>query len=311
MKKIIYFIILTLFISLSSCQTQPQVKDAGKINIVATIFPEYDFARAIAKDKVNLSMLMPPGASIHSFDPSPADIKNIQNADIFIYIGGESDEWASNILESFDTTKMKIVKLLDYVNKEEEEIKEGMEEEKHEEHELSYDEHIWTSPKNALRLIEVIRDAIIEKDPENREFYTENAQSYQDELKDISNEIQNIVSDAKHKKIIVADKFPFLYFVNHYGLDYEAAFPGCSDQADAGAKTIAHLVNSVKTEGISYIYHVELSNKNVAEAISEQTGAEMLLLNSCHNLSREDFEKGVTYLSLMKDNAENLRKGLN
>ena len=307
MKKIIFAIlILTIF---SGCQSNPNniSDDDGKMKIVATIFPEYDLARAIARDKADISMLISPGASVHSFDPSPSDMKKIQAADIFIYIGGESDEWVTNVLASVDSSKMKIVKLIDYVDT----LAEHSEHEHEDEHEYTYDEHIWASPENTVKLIDVIRDAIIEKDSGNAESYTENAKKYQNELKDVSKDIKNIIKEAGHKKIIVADKFPFLYFVNHYGLEYEAAFSGCSDQADASAQTIAGLVNTIKAENISYIYHVELSNKSVAEAISELTGAEILLLNSFHNVSRADFENGVTYLSLMKENAENLRKGLN
>ena len=329
MRKIIPFLLcgILLIAALNGCAKPAQTADNGKINIVATIFPEYDFARAIAGDRANITMLMSPGASVHSFDPSPSDIIKIQNADVFIYIGGESDAWVDTMLDSIDTSHMKIIRLMDHIDAFEEEIKEGMEhgeEDGHEEHagesehseneeheEEPLDEHIWTSLKNAIILIDAIRGGICEKDSANTAFYTKNATNYQNELKKVDEEITNIVSTAKRKKIIVADKFPFLYFVRAYGLDYEAAFPGCSDQADAGAKTIAHLIGAVAEGQIPYIYHVELSNKSVAEAIAEQTGAEMLLLNSCHNLSKEDFDNGATYLSLMQQNAENLKKGLN
>jgi len=325
MKKFLCVFLSIFLIVLSGCTVANAEIDNEKINIVATIFPEYDFAKAITGDRANVSMLIQPGASIHSFDPSPADIKKVQNADIFIYVGGESEVWADNILQSLNTSEIKIIRLMDHVNTVNEEIKEGMEHE-HKEHAEDHhededqdqfheaeavDEHIWTSPKNALKLIDVICTVIAETDSENAEHYKDNAAKYKEELKEIDREITEVVESAKHNKIVVADKFPFRYFVDAYGLDYEAAFPGCSDQADAGAKTIVHLVNAVKNEGIEYVYYVELSNKNVAFAISEETGAQMLLLNSCHNVSKTDFDKGITYISLMKDNIESLRKGLN
>ncbi|MCL2513325.1 MAG: metal ABC transporter substrate-binding protein [Oscillospiraceae bacterium] len=317
MKKlsaIILFIILLTSV-LSGCSAKLEQGDDKKINIVATIFPEYDFARAIVGDKANVQLLIQPGSSVHSFDPSPSDMVKAQKADVFIFIGGESDIWVEDrLLDSLDTSKMIIIRLIDHIDMLEEEIKEGMEVAEYDAgdgDELEYDEHIWTSPKNAIKLIDVICDGICEKDAENADTYKANAKKYQDDLKAVDAEIADAVANAKRDKIIVADKFPFLYFVNAYGLDYEAAFPGCSDQADAGAKAITHLVNAVKSEDIPYIYYVELSNKSVAAAISEQTGAEALLLNSCHNVSNTDFNNGITYLDLMKHNVESLKKGLN
>jgi zinc transport system substrate-binding protein len=296
----------------------------GRLNIVATIFPEYDFARAIAGDKADVTLLIDPGSSVHSFDPSPGDLKTISAADIFIYVGGESDEWVDRILDSIDTDSMKVVRLMDHVEMYEEELKPGMEPEEEEEHgdgedgeaeeeggeEPEYDEHVWVSPGNALILTDVIADAMAVTDPDNAELYTQNAAKYKEELDRVDAEILEVVSSGARRNIVVADKFPFRYFVERYGLDYAAAFPGCSDQSDAGAQTIAHLIDTVKDGGLPCVYYVELSNRNVANAVAEQTGAEPLLLNSCENISKEDFEKGVTYIDLMDANVVNLRKGL-
>ncbi len=329
MKKISLIIISVLlsFTCFTGCSTS-QTADNGKINIVATIFPEYDFAKAIAGDKANVTMLTKPGASVHAFDPSPADIAAVKDADVFIYIGGESDVWVDTILDSLGASKTKVIRLMDYVNTVQEEIKEGMEDEHgedehaseedentakdhEEEQEPETDEHIWISPKNAMKLIDAILAGICEKDRKNQDFYTKNADAYKTELVKVDHEIADIVATAKRKFIVVADKFPFRYFADDYGLDYAAAFPGCSDQTDASVQTIAYLVNSVKTQNIRYIYHVELSNQSTAEVIAEQTGAQALLLNSCHNISKADFDGNVTYVDIMKQNAENLRKGLN
>jgi len=318
MKKIIFLVIsAAIFIlgAVASVQAADSQTTNRVINIVGSSFPEYDFARAIVGDQANVTMLTPPGASVHSFEPSPYDIIRIQNADIFIYVGGESNAWVKRILDSIDTSNMRIIRLMDYVEIMLEEIKEGMEveledEDKNDEDELEYDEHIWTSPKNAIKLIDVICGIICEIDSTNDTLYRDNAAKYKDELRKIDNEISEIVNKAVRKIIVVADKFPFLYFVREYGLDYAAAFPGCSDQVDAGIRTILHLVKTVEVGEIPYVYHVELSNQSVAAAISEQTGAGMLQLNSCHNLSKTDFEADMTYLDLMRQNIENLKKGL-
>ncbi|NPV91294.1 MAG: zinc ABC transporter substrate-binding protein [Firmicutes bacterium] len=325
MQRFISMVLLAALLAVTSVGCSPRsnsadVKADAKLNIVATIFPQYDFTRAIVGDKANLTMLISPGASIHSFDPSPADILKISNADVFIYIGGESDAWVDRVLSSMDTSKIKVLRLLDYVKPVEEETVEGMEpeaEEKtggdskaQEEEEPEYDEHVWTSPENAITLINAISGCLCERDSVNADFYKNNAEYYTGELKKVDEEIASIIKNARHKKIVVADRFPFRYFVDGYGLEYCAAFSGCSDQTDASAATIKYLVDTVKKDKIPYVFYAELSNQNVAKAVSEQTGAGMLLLNSCHNVTKSEFEAGVTYLSLMKQNAENLRKGL-
>ncbi len=328
--------------------------EAEKLRIVATIFPEYDFARAIAGDKADISMLVQPGASVHSYEPSPADMVNIMNADIFIYVGGETDDWIDGMLEAVDTSEMQIIRLMDHVDVVEEEIKEGMEEEEghdhahaegeanteedhaheeedhaegdhdheeedhaeeegheHEEGEVALDEHVWTSPKNAIKFIDVIGGAISARDPANAALYDENSEKYKAELTSVDSELKAVVDAAARRKIIVADRFPYRYFTDAYGLDYAAAFPGCVDQSDAAPQTIAFLINAVKQENIPYIYCKELSNQNVAKAVAEETGAGLLQLNSCENLSRTDFEAGLTYVELMRQNVESLQKGLN
>jgi len=320
-KKIPLFALCIILVT--SCEEKKtKASSDGKLNVVATIFPLYDFSRAIAKEQTNIKMLTPPGSSIHSYEPSPADIKNIQNADVFLFIGGENDAWIERILSTLDTTKMKIVRLFDFVKLYEEEEKEGMQPEEKvsdpilaEEHEpgkleVEYDEHIWTSPKNAVLMIDAIKDALCEKDTTNCEKYKTNSQNYVSQIDSLSKELSQIVGAAKRKQIVVADRFPFRYLTEEYGLDYAAAFSGCSDQSDATPATIAYLINTVKKNKIPYIYHVELTNRNTAEAVAEQTGAKMLLLHSYHNVSKQDFESGTTYLDLLKQNVTNLKTGL-
>ncbi|MDR0516720.1 MAG: metal ABC transporter substrate-binding protein [Fibromonadaceae bacterium] len=314
-KTLSLFVLATAFsLLMLSCEKKKNTEYAkGKVNVIATIFPLYDFARAVAKESANIKMLVLPGASIHSSEPSPADIKSIHNADVFLYIGGENDAWVKRILSTVDTSKMKIVRLFDFVKLYEEEEKEGMQSEENEEKgklKIEYDEHIWTGPKNAIAMISEIANALCEKDSLNCENYKENSQNYISQISELSNELSQIANSAKRKQIVVADRFPFRYLTEEYGLDYVAAFPGCSDQSEASLATIAYLIKTVQKNKIPYIYYAELSNRNTANAVAEQTGAKTLLLHSAQNLSKQDFENGVTYLDLQKQNAVNLRIGL-
>jgi zinc transport system substrate-binding protein len=288
-----------------------QPKSGGKLEIIATIFPQYDFARAIAGDRANVTMLVRPGAEIHSFEPTPKDIISIRNAGAFIYIGGESDAWVEEILESVDTSGMRVIRLMDYVDTVDEEVVEGMQpEEGEEEEEEEKDEHIWTSPKNAMKLIEAIANELSVADPANADYYKSNAKGYIAGISEVDGEFKALVGGAKRKTVVFGERFPFRYFTDEYGLDYRAAFPGCSTESDCSAATMAYLVRTVRDEKIPVVYTIELSNGNIARAIAEQTGAEVLTLQSCHNLTKADFEAGETYLSLMKKNVPNLRKGL-
>jgi len=317
-SRIIALIVLAL--SLSGCALQEdQAVDVNLsaddgLSIVTTIFPAYDFARAVAGDAAQVNMLVPAGAEIHSFEPTPADIIAISEADVIVYIGGESESWVDSVLQSIDTNSIKIVKLIDTVTPEEEELVEGMgEEHKHElkTEEVEYDEHIWTSPQNAVKMVQAVSDALCNVDKDNEIIYQNNAASYIEQISQIDEAIQQIVSSAKRKVLVFGDRFPFLYFAKEFGLSYRAAFPGCSSETETSAATMAHLIDYVQTEKIPYIYYIELSNQNVAKAIAEQTRAGLLLLHSCHNVTKSDFEAGVTYVSLMRQNIENLQKGLN
>lgn len=317
MKKICTFVICIALIavSLAGCagndQTQPI--SGGKLSIVATIFPPYDFARAVAGDLADVTMLIDPGAEVHSYDPAPDDMIAIQNCDVFIYIGGENEAWVDTVLGSIDTSNKTILRMMDYVSPVEEETVEGMQaaaEGSEGENEAEYDEHIWTSPKNAILMIDAIAEALGGIDSTNKDTYTENAQSYTAQIAQVDAQIQAIVDKASNKLIIVADRFPFRYMVEEFGLDYYAAFSGCSSESDVSAGTLAFLIDKVKETGIQYVYYIEFSNQQVAKAVCEQTGAQMLQLHSCHNVTRDQFNANITYLSLMQGNAANLEKGL-
>ena len=320
MKRVNLLLIslIVAFSGVSGCRRTSSAvarNDARKINVVTTIFPAYDFVRQIAGDmgtggsRVNLSMLLPPGAESHSFEPTPRDILAIQNSDIFIYTGSNSEKWVDRILQSMDTGKMKIYAMMDSVSLVEEEIVEGMEDEGDEE-ESSYDEHIWTSPQNAKLIVRAIADLLCKADAANAEFYRENATAYIEELEQLDAAFADVVTGVKRGTIVFADRFPFRYLADAYGLSYYAAFPGCSAEAEPSAATVAFLINKIKSEKIPVVFHIELSNERMADTICGETGAKKLLLHSCHNITKRDFDSGIGYLELMRGNVVNLREAL-
>ena len=302
--------------------------DDGKISVVTTIFPQYDFVRQIAGDSVDLKMLLKPGEETHSYEPTPQDIIAIQNSDIFIYVGGENDAWVEDILDSMPEADMVTLKLMDCVDTLEEEHVEGMqeqpghthedeedvhhedeEEDAHSVHEI--DEHVWTSPVNASQIVERIKDLLVESDPDNEQAYEANAAAYEEELAELDEEFRSVAGSAARSLVIFGDRFPFRYFADEYGLDYYAAFPGCASDTEPSAATMAFLINKVREEKVPAVLKMELSNENIASAIAEATGTEVRTFYSCHNLTAEEFEEGETYLSMMQKNVETLKEVLN
>ena len=334
----------------------------GKLKVVTTLFPYYDFARQIAGDVVDLSMVIPAGQDSHSFEPTPADIRLIQNADLLICNGGTMEQWVTQVLGSLDAPDLKVITMMDYVDVVQEEIVEGMEDsgddhghdhahhdeedgdhadhdhdtedhaddddhdhdaedhdhtdDEHDDdaddhaYEIEYDEHIWTSPVNAMKITQVIADTLEEMDPADAAVFQANEADYLGKLKNLDQEFRDVVDGADLDLIVMADKFPLRYFADTYGLRYRAAFSGCSSDTEPSAKTIAYLIDKVREEQIPAVYYLELSSHRVAEIISEETGAKPLLFHSCHNVTRREFESGVTYLQLMEQNVVNLREGL-
>lgn len=314
MKRIlsIIFIFLMLTGMISGCNRAYTKNSGDKISIVATIFAPYDFAREIAGDKANVTMLLPPASESHSYEPTPQDIIAIQNCNVFIYVGGESDEWVDGVLDSMDTSKMKIVTLMDCVEVLEEEIVEGMEaeEEEGEEEEVAYDEHVWTSPRNAKLIVQKISDTLCEVNPDNASIYKANTESYLAKLDELDAKFQSVAFNAARKVVVFGDRFPFRYLTDAYGLEYFAAFPGCSTETEPSAQTIAFLINKIKDENIPVVFHIELSNEKIANTISESNGAKVLLLHACHNITKDDFQNGVSYLDLMNRNVDALKEAL-
>lgn len=298
----------------------------NRLNVVTTLFPYYDFTRQIAGEQVNLTLVVPAGMDSHSFEPTPADMRTIQNADILICNGGEMEHWLDELLAAIDISDMTVVTMMDYVDTVEEELVEGMEDAGHDHgsdhiHEgyidydghqvtIEYDEHIWTSPVNAMKLTGIIGEVLRQQDPDHEMGYRQNEQHYLEKLKAIDAGFREVSTKRKRNMIVVGDKFPFRYLAEEYQLDYRAAFSGCSSDTEPSAKTIAYLIDKIRRDQIPVVYYLELSSHRVAEIIGEETGAVPLLLHSCHNVTRAQFDSGITYVELMEQNIENLRKGI-
>lgn len=318
MKKKIAAAIVSLVLlltTLCSCSEKRSENDSSadgsKISVVSTIFASYDFTRQIGGDNIELTMLLKPGMESHDYDPTPKDIINIRNADLFIYVGGESDEWVNDILESNEQKPKKVISLMSCVDNVQEETVEGMEtEEENSDGKAEYDEHVWTSPKNAVIITKKISEALKELDKENAPKFEKNTVDYCTRLSSLDNEFKNVVANAKRKTLIFGDRFPFRYFVDEYELKYYAAFPGCASESEPSASTVSFLIEKVREEKIPVVFTIEFSSGKVADVICESTDAKKRMFHSCHNITQEEFNDGVTYIELMNENLKNLKEAL-
>lgn len=296
-----------------------------KISIVCTTFPQYDWVREIIGDKADrfeLTLLLDTGADLHNYQASAEDIIKIGSADIFIYVGGESDKWAEDALKEAENADMQVINLLEVLGDDvkEEEVIEGMQEgeDQHEEDsnegESEYDEHVWLSVKNAKVFVNVISDAICQLDSENAENYASNTNIYVEKLDELDKQYEQAVASAKFDTLLFGDRFPFRYFADDYGLDYYAAFVGCSAETEASFETITFLSGKIDELGMKSILVIENSDKKIAETIKQNTSAKnqnILVLHSLQSVTKADAENDFTYLKAMQDNLEVLKQALN
>lgn len=360
-KSVVFIVTISMILGMAGCGKTTEKEDNYRLKIVTSLFPYYDMARAVIGDVkgIDLKMIVTPGQDSHSFEPTPSDVIQMENADVLIYNGGSLETWIDTLLDSLNNKNQIKMKMMDYVDVLNEEIVEGMDtrfeehdhdehshkednhnkgkhkedshsEENHkednhsedssndsefhnedseEEHEET-DEHIWTSPVNEIIMTEKICETLSKALPEEKENFQKNAENYISQLKELDNEFRTIVENAKTKEIIFADKFPLQYFTKEYGLKYYAAFPGCGSDMEPSAKTIAFLVDKIKEDNIKAVFYLELSSHIVADAIETDTGAKPLQFNSCHNITQKQFDSGVTYVDLMKENVNNLKIAL-
>ena len=293
--------VLSAITFLCSCESSP-LPETDKLSIVTTIFPYYEFAREIAGDKAEVYQLISPGSEIHDFEPTPKDILRINDADIFIYNGGESDEWVKSVLESIDSD-VKVMRMFDYADlRYEEDInhKKGDE----------YDEHIWTSLENDKKLAKAISEEIIKLDTDNKEFYKANTNSFIDKLNKLDNEYRSIVNNSAHKPIVVADRFPILYLVKEYDIAYKSAFPGCTSETQPSIKTVTKLIDFVRSNDIPVVFHIDNSSDSLARTICEDSKAKIKTFYSMHNITAEQFKENTTFISLLELNLNSLKEAL-
>lgn len=303
----------------SSANTQT-ADTAAKVKVVTTIFPPYDFAKQVAGELADVEMLIGPGEEAHTFEPTPQDMIKIQNADIFVFAGGESESWVHGILGSFDSSGIEVINMMELCDAVEEETVEGMEEEHGGDNEdeketggaeeKEYDEHVWTSIDNAQIISQAIADALCDVDEQHAPTYRENCETYLSELSSLKKDISRTVGGGVRKTIVFGDRFPVRYFTEEFGLEYYAAFPGCAEQSEPSAGTVAFLINKVREENIPVVLYIEMSNGKVADTIAESTGATTRCFNSCHNVTMEQYLAGTTYIDLMRENNEVLKDAL-
>ncbi|MDD6728299.1 MAG: metal ABC transporter substrate-binding protein [Eubacteriales bacterium] len=293
-----------------------------KISVVATIFPAYDWVKQIVgdSDKIDLTLLFDSGTDLHNFQPTADDIITISNCDMFIYVGGISDEWVNDALDQAVNKNMVVVDLMDVLGDsvKTEEHKEGMEEEDHEEHEdgeeeIEYDEHIWLSLKNAQVLCNYIGEKLSSIDSENADKYTVNTQSYVSSLSSLDAKYQQAVDSSTNKTLLFGDRFPFRYMVDDYRLDYYAAFAGCSAESEASFETVSFLADKVDELGLKYVITIEGTTHNIAQTIIDNTAdknQQVLTLDSMQSKTLESAQNGETYLSIMESNLSVLQQAL-
>lgn len=286
------------------CSCGEVERSTGKISVVTTIFPYYDFARSVSKGTCDVDMLLKPGSDVHSFEPTPSDILKIRNADLFIYNGGESDEWVDSILESLgDTDKPVVMKMTDYVKPLTE-----MDADHHAEDEE--DEHIWTSLDNAKTLVSKISDEVSKLDSKNKSIYHRNGLDYIEKISKVQSEIENTVNSSKSKKIVVGDRFPLLYFATEFSLDWECAFPGCSTETEPSLDRLSKLTDTIEKDKIKTILKLEMSENKVADTLADETNTKVRTFYSAESVSKEDFANNITYVDLMERNNNALKEAL-
>lgn len=299
--------LLCAAVLLAGCGAQLLPPENERIEVVATLFPQYDFARQIAGARADVTLLLPPGVESHAYEPTPADIIRINQADVFLYTGAYMEPWAQKLIEGLDGD-VQVVDVSAHVPLEEESHDhEGHDHDGH----GGFDPHIWTNPQNAKVMVDNIAAALSAADPAGSGLFMTNAADYKAQLDELDETIMEIVGMSEHREIVFGGRFAMRYFAEHYGLAWSAAFDSCSGETEPSVRAVAQIIDNIQKNRIPVIYYEELTDPKVARAIARESGAQPLLLHSCHNVSKDELAAGATYLSLMEQNAENLKRGLN
>ncbi len=317
MKKVVSILLILIITAFCFCSCAKTDVSGEGLSVVCTTFPQYDYLKNILGSDESLTLLLDDGADLHSYEPTAQDIIKIGGADLFVYVGGNSDSWVDGAVKSATNPSLKTVALMDLVNTYEEEYIAGMEHE-HSEHNEAHggdhsgeDEHIWLSIKNAITITEKLCDAVCEADMANAEKYKVNAQAYITKLYSLDKEYQAVIDTAKRNHLLFADRFPFRYLVEDYGLSYFAAFAGCSSESEASFDTLAFLIDKTNELSLPVVLIIDNSEGSLAKTVCAESNAKTLSLNSCQSISMKDINGGANYLDIMKSNLEIIREALN
>ena len=301
----------------------PQKNKGDKIEVVATLFPQYDFVKQVGGDKVNVTLLLPPGSESHTYEPTPQDMVLIDESSLFIYTGKEMEPWADNLISGMKNNIRVLdlsntVKLINVEEFEEEHSDENAEHEHEHEHEHdeeghhhTYDPHIWLNPQYAIKMVRSIEQELSIIDPNNSEYYKSNADNYIKQINDLDYEFEETVKNAKSPKIAFGGAFAYAYFVERYDLDFISAYETCGESAEPSTVKVKEVIDFINKNKIPVIFYKEYTTGNIAKTISEATGAKMLVFNTVHNVSKDEIQNGASYVSIMRSNLDNLKQALN
>lgn len=324
MRRLIALLTAGLLLSCTGCQMQ-DAQASGRIQIVATVFPQYDFARAIAGEYADVTLLLAAGQEMHNYEPTPMDVAEISRCDMFLRIGGESEVWTDTLLDALDTSEMQIVTLMDHIEAPlaEEHEHHHHEDEAHTDHgetdegsgeedeeHSHFDEHIWNSPVNAIAMVQAVCDALCMEDPAHADIFQERADAYIAELSVLDADYRKLAESCEDPVLMIGDKFPFRYLAAEYGFHYAAAFTGCSSETEPTVGALAELFEEAEHHGLDTVFYLEFSSRKIADRICAVTGAQAQMLHPCHNVSKENLENGVTLLDMMRENYEVIKEAL-
>lgn len=308
-KLSIIAVLFAVLLTLCSCGVAH--KDDGKLSVVTTLFPQYDFAQAIGGNRANVTMLLPFGSESHTYDPSIKDITIVSNADMFVYTGESLERWAAELVENTVDSGCSVIDLSKNITLLEGVAEDDHDHESHEsEHTHDFDGHIWTNPENAIVMAENIRDAYISLDPEGKDYYTANAERLTEQLHNLSEKLEKLSDNYDGRTVYFGGRFAFLYMFDACGFNYKSPYHGCGEESEPSIRVIAEISEAMKKDGAKYIFKEEMSEGKIASALAFETGATVLVMHSCHNLSLDEAKAGENYISLMNKNIENLERVL-
>ncbi len=308
MKRIILCLTaFALVLALASgCERRNAASDSAgdRMTIVATLFPQYDFARQIGGDWADVRLLLPPGTESHSFEPTPGDIRLINDADLFLYTGADMEPWAQQIADSLADT-VAVVDVSQGIARLEE-----ADDHDHDEGGHTGDPHIWLDPKRAVEMLRRVESAMCDRDPSHAASYHANADAYAKEIEALDRDFEAAVKAGKRDTIVFGGRFAYQYFLERYKLHAVSAYDGCSTEAEPSVRRVAEVIAYIEGNGIPAVYHEEFVDPVVARSIAEQTGAKLLLFSTCHNVAKDELEAGIRYVDLMRRNLDALKEGL-